>query len=305
MNNEKTENRSVVEIATQLAERQMAKGNGLLPIHHPNKDFFLCELFDYALKDDGASMEAPIFTLATKPDLSVWEWKSKDGLSSVKVTPSVLGRATQFDKDILIYVISQLTEAMNQGKNDLVSRTVRFRVHDYLVTTNRTTGGHDYKSMEMALERLRGTSITTNIKTGGRRTKEGFGVIDSWSIVEKSPTDSRMIAVEVTLSKWLFNAVQAHEVLTLNRNYFRLRKPIERRIYEIARKHCGNQPRFLIDLQLLQNKCGSQSKLYEFRRSIRELIEVDTLPDYVMKLDDTKDQVSFTPRPKFLLSLSD
>ena len=26
---------------------------GLLPVHHPNRDFFLCDLFDYALKDDG------------------------------------------------------------------------------------------------------------------------------------------------------------------------------------------------------------------------------------------------------------
>ncbi len=41
----------------------------LLPSHHTGRDFFLCDLFDYAMKDDGVSMEAPIFTLATKPDL--------------------------------------------------------------------------------------------------------------------------------------------------------------------------------------------------------------------------------------------
>ena len=72
---------------------------GLLPVHHPNRDFFLCDLFDYALKDDGVSMEAPIFTLATRPDVSVWQWESKDKTRSITVTPSVLGRATQFDKD--------------------------------------------------------------------------------------------------------------------------------------------------------------------------------------------------------------
>ncbi|WP_443019818.1 replication initiator protein A [Sphingobium sp. CAP-1] len=31
-------------------------------------------------------------------------------------------------------------------------------------------------------------------------------------------------------------------MLTLNRRYFRLRKPLERRLYEIARKHCGFRP---------------------------------------------------------------
>lgn len=55
-----------------------------------------------------------------------------------------------------------------------------------------------------------------------------------------------MIAVEVGLSRWLFNAVQVHEVLTINSDYFRLRKPIERRLYELARKHCGDQAHFAI-----------------------------------------------------------
>ena len=93
-------------------------GRGLMPIHHPNRDFFLCDLFDYALKDDGVSMEAPIFTLATKRDTNVWRWQSRDGKRSVEVTPSVKGRATQFDKDLLIYVVSQMTDALNRKRPD-------------------------------------------------------------------------------------------------------------------------------------------------------------------------------------------
>ena len=219
--------------------------------------------------------------------MTVWN------LGSTIVTPSVLGRATQFDKDLLIYVVSQMTEALNRGRPDAQSRSVRFRVYDYLVSTNKLTGGKEYQRLEDALQRLRGTSIRTNIKTGGQRVKEGFGIIDSWAIIEKSPDDERMIAVEVTLSKWLFNAVQAHEVLTINADYFRLRRPIERRLYELARKHCGEQTKFVIGLQLLQKKSGSKSTLKEFRRSLRELIEVDTLPDYRMSFDDEKDQVTF------------
>jgi plasmid replication initiation protein len=269
---------------------------GLLPVHYPNRDFFLCDLFDYALKDDGVSMEAPIFTLATKPDLSVWEWKSRDQNRSITVTPSVLGRATQFDKDLLIYVVSQMTEALNQGRLDANIRTVHFKVYDYLVSTNKLSGGKEYGRLQEALERLRGTSIKTNIKTGGQSVKEGFGIVDSWKIIEKSPDDERMIAVEITLSQWLFNAVQAHEVLTINPDYFRLRKPIERRLYELARKHCGHQAKFSIALDLLQEKCGSKSSLKEFRRSLREIIQADTLPDYRMLLDEEKDQVAFYSR---------
>ena len=246
-------------------------------------------------------MEAPIFTLATKPDLSVWHWESKDGSRSVTVTPSVQGRATQFDKDVLIYIVSQMTEALNRDRFDAKNRVVRFTVYDYLVSTNKPTGGKEYQRLETAMERLRGTSIKTNIKTGGERVKEGFGLIERWKIVEKSPTDERMIAVEVTLSEWLYNAVQAHEVLTINRDYFRLRKPLERRLYELARKHTGHQTEWKIGLDLLHEKSGSKAELKEFRRMIVEIIEADTLPDYRMVLNKENDQVHFyTKNPKRL-----
>jgi plasmid replication initiation protein len=269
------------------------KPHKLLPDRHANRDFFLADLFDYAIKDDGASMEAPIFTLSTKPDLSTWKWESKSGDRKIEVFPSVKGRATQFDKDVLIYVVSQMTEGLNKGRIDAKNRVVRFVVYDYLVSTNKPTGGTEYKRLEYALDRLRGTSIKTDIRTGGERVREGFGIIDSWSIIEKSPDDERMIAVEVTLSKWLFNAVQAHEVLTIHRDYFRLRKPLERRLYELARKHCGYQPIWKISLDLLREKCGSHGTLREFRRQIVAIASAKTLPEYLMAFEHKADQVVF------------
>lgn len=272
----------------------------LLPVRHVNRDFFLCDLFDYALKDDGVSMEVPIFTLATKPDISIWTWTSKDGNKSIKVTPSVLGRATQFDKDVLIFVVSQLTEALNRGREDAPNRTVRFTVYDYLVTTNKGVGGDDYRRLHEAFERLRGTSITTDIKTGGERVKEGFGIIDSWRIIEKSREDERMIAVEITLSRWLYNAVQAFEVLTIHQDYFRLRKPLARRLYELARKHCGHQTSWVIGLDLLRDKSGSKSTLREFRRAVRAIETDNSLPEYRLMVGQD-DKVTFHAREKVRL----
>ena len=286
-----TQNTTSTNLSTQAKRERPA----LLPLRHTDRDFFLADLFDYALKDDGASMEAPIFTLSTKADLSTWTWKSKDGNRSVEVYPSIKGRATQFDKDVLIYVVSQMTEGLNRGRGDAKNRTVRFTVHDYLVSTNKPTGGAEYQRLENALERLRGTTIKTDIRTGGQRVKEGFGIIDSWTIIERSADDERMIAVEVTLSKWLFNAVQAHEVLTIHPDYFRLRRPLERRLYELARKHCGHQTLWSIGLELLQEKAGSKGSLRELRRMVREIIEAHTLPEYRMTLDDA-DKVTFYVR---------
>lgn len=267
----------------------------MVKVRHPNRDFFLADLFEYAMKDDGASMEAPIFTLSTKPDLSIWEWRSKDGSKYVKVAPSVLGRATQHDKDILIYVISQLVEGLNRGREDAKNRTVRFTVYDFLVTTNRDTSGTGYQRLHEAFERLRGTTITTDIRTGGERIRQGFGIIDEWRIIEKSPNDERMIAVEVTLSRWLYNAVQSFEVLTIHPDYFRLRKPLARRLYELARKHCGHQTQWTISLALLQEKAGSKSSLREFRRAVRAIQNDDCLPEYRFVLKDN-DQVIFYVR---------
>ena len=283
-----------IETLTPVIQKEKLERTKLLPVYHADRDFFLCDLFDCAFKDDGVSMEAPIFTLSTKPDLSEWHWESKDGSKSLTVTPSVRGRATQFDKDVLIYVVSQMTEALNLGRADAHNRTIRFTVHDYLVSTNKAINGRSYERLTDTFARLRGTTLQTNIRTGGERTREIFGLIERAKIIEKSPDEERMIAVEITLSEWLFNAVQAHEVLTLHPNYFRLRKPLERRLYELARKHCGHQTHWSIGLELLQDKAGSKCSLREFRRMVREIIEADTLPDYRMILDASDKAIFYT-----------
>jgi plasmid replication initiation protein len=153
---------------------------------------------------------------------------------------------------------------MNRGMP--ISRVIRLTAHDFLVSTNRTTGGRSYEELKATLERLRGTSITTNIVTNGIRQTLGFGLIDNWEIVQRAPS-GRMSAVAITLNEWLFNAVLAHEVLTLNREYFRLSGGLERRLYELGRKHCGRQPKWTISLPVLHAKSGAKAVLFRFRQT--------------------------------------
>ncbi len=297
---EQSEEPEVIEGEIVPSDPSDPSEKGLTRVKHFARDFFLADLVDYSIKDDHASMEGPIFSLSTKKDLRVWEWKSADGKKHLQVVPSVLGRATMHDKDVLIFVISQFTEALNRGREDASNRTARFTVHDFLVTTNRGTSGDDYKRLEQALDRLKGTMIKTNIQTGGKPTKEGFGIIDKWRIVERSATDARMIAVEVTLSEWFHNAVSAYEVLTIHSDYFRLRKPLARRMYELARKHCGRQASWSIGLEKLYEKSGSTGTIYEFHNAIKSIASENSLPEYVIeiakasKLSDVK--VSFGTR---------
>ena len=89
----------------------MTAGNS--PALEPG-DFFVCDFFDASPKHDLASLEHPLFSLATRPDRRILHYTHND--VAVTVTPSVRGRATIFDADILIFCISQLMAALNAGR---------------------------------------------------------------------------------------------------------------------------------------------------------------------------------------------
>jgi len=251
-------------------------------------DLFICDVFAASPKDDLGTMEHPIFSLSTKPDRRILQYTHNG--ASIEVVPSVKGRATIHDKDILIYCISQLMAALNAGRE--IGRTLQLKAHDLLVATQRDTGGDSYLRLREAFERLAGTRITTNIATGGLETTSGFGLIESWEILRKT-RGGRMISVTVTLSEWLFRAVLGRTVLTLSRDYFGLRKPLERRIYELARKHCGRQPEWRVSVAVLHKKSGSAAPIRVFRAALRKMIEEAQLPDYLMA-EDEGDVMRFT-----------
>ncbi len=262
----------------------------LLPYRHQQHDLFVCDVADAVLKDDMASMEHPFFSLAKKPETSIRRYENGDRW--IEVVPSVKGLATIYDKDILIYCISQLIAKMNEGGTP--SPYVSIVAKDLLIFVNRSIGGKDYDALVEALERLDGTRIRTNVKTGGEQEFEGFGLIESFKL-RRSETTGRILEIAVKLSDWVFRSIAAKEVLTLHRDYFRLRKPIERRVYEIARKHCGKQDSWKISLDMLKLKCGSRAPIKGFRHDIKQLAKGDHLPDYRVSMDD-EDMVTFHNR---------
>lgn len=266
----------------------------LLPCKHPQHDLFVCDVADAVLKDDIASMEHPFFSLSKKPETDVRRYEN--GGKWIEVVPSVKGLATIYDKDILIYCISQLIAKMNDGAPP--SPYVKIVAKDLLVFVNRSIGGKDYDALVEALERLDGTRIRTNVRTGDEQEFKGFGLIESFEL-RRSDKTGRILEIAVKLSEWVFRSIAAKEVLTLHRDYFRLRKPIERRVYEIARKHCGKQDNWKLSLALLKLKCGSRAPIKGFRHDIKELVKGDHLPDYSVTFDEKGDFVTFHNRSAF------
>lgn len=270
----------------------------LMPVRHPQHDLFICDVADAVLKDVMAHMEHPFYSLSKKPETSVRRYEHKGNW--IEITPSVKGLATIYDKDILIYCISQIMAKLKQ--NQPVSPRVRINSRELLIFTNRGTSGRDYMALVEALDRLEGTRIRTNIRSGDEEQSDSFGLIDASSIRRKHGLDGRLLWCEVKLSDWVFNAIRDQEVLTLHRDYFRLRKPIERRIYEIARKHCGQQDSWKIGLENLLKKTGSQSPLKRFRQMLRDLAAYDHLPDYSVSFDSDTDMITFRNRGTMLIT---
>lgn len=268
-----------------------AKSSHLVPRHHRQGDFFIADILDAIPKADMATMEHPLFALKAG-DKRVRTYE-RNGVT-VTVKPGLDGCATIHDKDLWIYCISQLLEAMNRGRED-VGRVVRFTAHDFLVSTKRDTSGRAYKRMGEMFERLSGTRIETNIKTDGTRERGWFGFIDHARVIERDG-GGRTIAVEVALPEWLWRSIKAKHILTLSRDYFRIRKPLDRRIYELARKHRGAQPKWQVSIKTLHEKSGSKDAPRNFRGAVKELVESGELPDYRMAFDADADAVTFYSR---------
>lgn len=258
----------------------------MLPDRHPNRDFFILDVSDAAPKDDMASMEHPVFSLSVKPDMRELEYQH-DG-KRVIVVPSGKGLATIMDKDILLYCISKLVHSLNSGEE--ISPWVDLTAHEVMISTNWRTNQESYRRFEDALDRLRGTTIKTNIKTGEHTQIRGFGLIDEYEIVRRDEVGEdgpfgRMARVRIKVSDWTFRAVQGMEVLTINPQYFRLRRPLERRIYELARKHVGDRGTpFTIGLAKLKKKVGSNSPDKKFKFFLKQIALDEHIPDYDIEL---------------------
>lgn len=243
------------------------------------RKFFTCDVFDI-YKDDTASMEHPVFSLSTKPDFRMLVYQHNG--TTIKIKPSYTGLATIHDKDILLYLASSLMNAKNNGDN--ITQIVRFVAYDYMMATNKKTSGIQYQQLKDGLSRLKGTVIQTNIKTNEIEITREFSLIDEWGVI-KEDNKGKMVAVEVKLSDWFYNSILGNAVLSIDKDYFDLRKPTERRLYELARKHCGNQVVWKIKLENLKTKLGITSPTRTLRFNIKKITETNHLPEYNITLE--------------------
>ena len=239
---------------------------------------FSLDISSLGIKDTQQQLEHPLFSLSKKPDLGIRKQHLTSGVT-IEIVPSALGRPTIWDKDLLIFAISDLRSRMERG--EAISPRIRFHTADVIEFCQRIKGGSAYARLNRALMRLAGALIKTNVRTGGIEATDYFHIIDKATIKRQyDKPDGRLIYCEFTLSDWLFRAVQNDsEILTLHPDYFRLRRALDRRLYEIARKHCGRQAEWAIGIEKLYDKSGSgsdlrkSSGLRKFRFELRRIAD--------------------------------
>lgn len=240
-------------------------------------DLFVGDICHAAPKGDLHTMEFPIFALSKKIDVSVTRYNFGNG-SFVELVPSVKGRPTILDKDILLYCIGQIAEAINRGKP--ATRRIAITAHDFLVSTGRETGGREYTNLKESCLRLKGLTIQTE--------KGTYGLIDWGEYIRDE--DGKLKYLEIQISEYLYDEyIKNNRILTYSRAYFELSSPYDRRMYEICRKHCGNQISFEIGVETLYTKFGAKSELKEFRRKLKELVRDNKLPDYFIEYQTPAD----------------
>jgi hypothetical protein len=93
----------------------------LLPVKHENGDLFICDVADAVLKDLIPQMEHPFYSLSKKPETAIRRYEHNGNW--LEIIPSVKGLATIYDKDILIYCISQMMEKLK--RNEKVGPRIR------------------------------------------------------------------------------------------------------------------------------------------------------------------------------------
>lgn len=255
-------------------------------------DFFVPSLYDVGGRDSRHVMDVAVFRLS-KRDKRAGEmihYALPDGF--VEVTAGPYGMASVWDYDIVLMMVSHLTEAMNRyrdGKGDKPGRTFKPHVSDILKFARRGDGSRQVEEVEAALDRLKGTTVkTVRERTGpnGRKTREveAEGLISRYSVLSRTDTD-RVSAVEIEAPQWIYTEIvggKQPDVLTVHPDYFLIDPGIGRFLYRLARRAAGKGAAKW-SFQTIYERSGSTGTFKKFCQNLRRIVENNDLPEYDLR----------------------
>jgi plasmid replication initiation protein len=254
--------------------------------YNPQFDLFLPSIVDLRFRDQKDTMERPIFSLSKSKRMKPIEYLNENDGIFVTVQPHQdYGMATIWDADILIWAASVLCDLKNRGTND-IPREIKFQPHDVLKAIGRSTGGRDYAQLRDALERLKTTVISTNIRVKRSQKNTMFSWIDQWDdLIDAQTKESR--GLTLTVSDWFYRGVlEDGGLLSIDPAYFSITGGRERWLYRVARKHAGGNGAdgFAISMPVLFEKSGAEGTYRRFKFEILRIVTRNDLPGFSLSV---------------------
>lgn len=216
----------------------------------------------------------------TEPIEHVFSSPDGEREERIRITGSQeYGLATIWDKDLLLFIISQWLEAQRRAVDP--SRAIHFTPYEFFKWQGKKPTGSAYAQLKDSLRRLQTTTVETTIRTESRRTKQksvAFSWVSQWETQEEGET---IKGVVVVVAEWLYTSVQQFHVLTLSSDYFELTGGVERWLYLYARKAAGAAKYgWHESFRSLHRKSGVRSPYKRFAQMLREIVGNDALPEF-------------------------
>lgn len=267
------------------ATKQLSKP-ALVTEKVPPADSLSPTLDFYRARDSPTIMDVAPFRLSKthKRIGEIRRYPLHDGY--VELSAGAYGMATVWDYDIVLMMISHLTDAMNRYRKKLGDKPrewFRVSVSEILRFTRRGDGSRQAEEVENALTRLLTTTLKRVREEGYSREAEAEGLIAKYKVESRTDT-GKIQSVVIKAPEWLYNEVVHRNVplvLAIDPEYFLITSGIARVIYRQARRAAGKST-WTLSFQLLYERSGSSGTRKKFDQNLRCLVRNDNLPRYTL-----------------------
>jgi len=191
------------------------------------------------------------------------------------------GIANIHDADLLLWFSAEVRR--HYEKTGQITHRIFYNPRKMLVEIGRGKGGMQINRLQESLERLVSTYVRTTVRTEHQKGKGGFHWLDYWKGSQDNKTGEPKNLWSVGMSEWLIQGIiQDTNILTLHPGYYSLTSGLEKRLYQIARKHAGKQNfGAMMTMETLYKKTGSSENTRKFAYKVRTIArEEGALLDY-------------------------
>jgi len=212
-----------------------------------------------------------------------FEYKGK----FIQFSPSPNGLPTIRDFDVLIYCITWIVNAALEGRDDDVGSTYEFEVEDFYRFSGRPRNGERESLFIQGLDRLAGSTVTTNTKPIGLD-NQSFNFVEHYQLDQDER--GRLKSVRIKIPHTFYCLAHNEFFGTVHSDYFTL-SAARRLIYLFIKQICGSKEKLLVPYSKLYAVTGSTSPLRKFLPVIDELV-TKPLPEFSSEKNDGAENLS-------------